>query len=79
MQIMHHSIGTAQHPESELTTSLKKDIINCHHIHCAANLTMQWKGGGHHCVITSALIRLTMQTLVITMSSKDNAGNCNGS
>ena len=59
MQIMHHSIGTAQHPESELTTSLKKDIINCHHIHCAANLTMRWKGGGHHCVITSALIRLT--------------------
>ena len=24
---------------SKLTTSLKKNIINCHHIHCAAKLT----------------------------------------
>jgi len=34
----HHSIATTQHPESELTTSLNKNIINCHHIHFATNL-----------------------------------------
>jgi len=37
-QVIYAPQYYTQHPESELTTSLNKNIINCHHIHCATNL-----------------------------------------
>jgi len=32
IKIAQHRIGTAHHPECKLTMSLKKNIIDCHHV-----------------------------------------------